>query len=83
MELQDSYRIAYRFSFPDGSRKEFDLDLDPQTIVLRTDTDTNALLILHSLAQLLTDEMNSDLSSIRYHCVGDDGLEDKGRGQDA
>jgi len=40
VELQDPYRIAYRFSFPDGSRKEFDLDLDPRTIVLRTDTDT-------------------------------------------
>jgi hypothetical protein len=36
VELQEPYRIAYRFSFPDGSRKEFDLDLDPRTIVLRT-----------------------------------------------
>jgi hypothetical protein len=81
VELQDSYRIAYRFSFPDGSRKEFDLDLDPRTIVFRTDT--NALLVLHSLAQLLTGEMNSDLGSIRYLFAGDDGPEGSGRGLDA
>lgn len=33
MDLQDFCHIAYRFSLPDGSRKEF--DLDPRTIALR------------------------------------------------
>ena len=41
MELQDPYRIAYRFRFPDGSRKEFDLDLDPRTIVLHAGDSTS------------------------------------------
>ena len=47
------------------------------------DADTNALLLLHSLTELLSGEMNSDLGSIRYLFVRDDSPGDEGRGRDA